>query len=179
MGVDLGRFGSESIARPLVLQACGIGPQCLAQSRHVDMEHVSCGVGRLACPQVIQQPVGRDRGRSDEQPCQERTLTRWTEIDRLVVLEDLELTKDPEIGGHDRPHPSRRLGRTIHLHARVRRVGIEFDSGRRSGCPDAAGSRAATALEPQRAAVEPGSPLCSATGRNDSTKRRDTYAYST
>ena len=72
--------------------------QRLAQLRHVDLHHLRGRVRHLLAPQVLDQPVDRDRavGR-DQEAGEQRPLLEPAEDDGCVAVEDLHRAEQPEL----------------------------------------------------------------------------------
>jgi hypothetical protein len=99
--IEFVRFDTESVSRSLALQPGTIAPERLTETRDVDMKRVARPFRRVALPQILDEPIGRDGPiRVNEEADQESPLPRRTQLDSIPVLEDLKHTKDREVRTH-------------------------------------------------------------------------------
>jgi hypothetical protein len=70
----------------------------LAELRHVDLDHLVRRLGDLGAPEVVHEPVDRDRAvRVEEQPGEQRAQLSTADDDARRPVVDLERAEEPEV----------------------------------------------------------------------------------
>ena len=97
-GVDRLRIGGDEVAGRLGAQH--VGGQHLAQLRDVDLDHLRCRRGHVLAPQVVDQPMHRDRAvGAEHQPRQQRALLAAAKRERRRAVVCLQRAEDPKLHG--------------------------------------------------------------------------------
>lgn len=87
-----------------------VGPECLAETMHVDLQRAKCRLRRLVAPDCIDKPVARDgRACVQEQLSQERSLHRAAKRQRASLGHGLDRPEDPKLGRDRSPLTPRQV----------------------------------------------------------------------
>jgi hypothetical protein len=98
LDVELAFVDGEDIAAAARHQQVAVRVQRLAELRHIDLDALCGGRRRVLCPDLVDQPFGRDNLVGvDQEVSQKRCALTGTDVGRAVIGENLEWAEEAEV----------------------------------------------------------------------------------